>query len=110
MCFYCIQSDILLCGIARFSRGNKNKLKHFSLKKEKKLRTASLKQNLLVLLKKKSVMGRHRNKDFTINTEKHTYMKIIVTIIPTNVVTNTLVTVFLPFRRNQKNKSRFQKN
>ena len=55
-------------------------------------------------------MGRHRNKDFTINTEKHTYMKIIVTIIPTNVVTNTLVTVFLPFRRNQKNKSRFQKN
>ena len=24
MCFYCTQSDILLYGIARFSRGNKN--------------------------------------------------------------------------------------
>ena len=35
MCFYCTQSDILLCGIARFSRGNKNKLKTFSLKNEK---------------------------------------------------------------------------
>ena len=29
VCFYCTQSDILLCGIARFSRGNKNKLRTF---------------------------------------------------------------------------------
>ena len=47
-------------------------------------------------------MGRHRNKDFTINTEKHTYMKIIVTIIPTNVVTNTLVTVFFALSQKPK--------
>ena len=47
------QSDILLCGIARFSWTNKNKLEHFSLKNEKNLRTASLKQNLLVLIYKK---------------------------------------------------------
>ena len=43
VCFYCIQSDILLCGIARFSRGNKNKLRTFQPQKwKKKIRTASL--------------------------------------------------------------------
>ena len=51
VCFYCTQSDILLCGIARFSRGN-NKLRTFQPQKWKKLRTASLKQNLLFLIKK----------------------------------------------------------
>ena len=59
MYFYCTQSDILLCGIARFSQGNKNKLRTFQpqkkKKKKKKKRTASLKQNLLVFIKSKSV-------------------------------------------------------
>ena len=35
-CFYSTQSDILLCGNARFSRGNKNKLRTFQPYKEKK--------------------------------------------------------------------------
>ena len=46
------EKDILLCGITRFSRGNKNKLRTFQPQKWKKIRTASLKQNLLVLIKK----------------------------------------------------------
>ena len=37
-CFYCTQSDILLCGIARFSRGNKNKLRTFQPQKGKKIK------------------------------------------------------------------------
>ena len=49
-CFYCAQSGIL-CGIANFSQGKKNKLT-FLPQKWKILRTASLKQNLLVLIKK----------------------------------------------------------
>ena len=51
VCFYFTQSDILLFGIARFSWWNKNKLRIFQKwkKKKKKKRTASLKQNLLVL-------------------------------------------------------------
>ena len=53
MCFYCTQSDILLCGVARFSWGNKNKLSTCQFQKWKKLRAASLKQNLLVLIKKR---------------------------------------------------------
>ena len=54
MYFYCTQSEILLCGIARFSRGNKNKLTTFQPQKwKKKIRTSSLKQNLVVLIKKK---------------------------------------------------------
>ena len=36
-CFYGTQSDILLCGIARFSRGNKNKLRTFQPQKWKKI-------------------------------------------------------------------------
>ena len=52
-CFYSTQSDILLCGIARFIRGNKKKLRTFRPQKWKKLRAASLKQNLLVLVKKR---------------------------------------------------------
>ena len=51
-CFYCTQSDILLCAISRFSWGNKNKLKTFQPQKLKKKRTVSIKQNLLVLIKK----------------------------------------------------------
>ena len=36
MCFYCTQSDIFLCGTARFSRGNKNKLRMFQPQNGKK--------------------------------------------------------------------------
>ena len=36
VCFYCTQSDILPCGIARFSRGYKNKLRTFQPQKGKK--------------------------------------------------------------------------
>ena len=39
VCFYSTQSDILLCGIARFSRGNKNKLRTFQSQKGKKIKT-----------------------------------------------------------------------
>ena len=60
------QSDILLCGIARFSWANKNKLEHFSLKNEKNLRTASLKQNLQVLIKTKSVGSVKCNRNFNL--------------------------------------------
>ena len=35
VCFYCTQPDILLWGIARFSRGNKNKLRTFQPQKLK---------------------------------------------------------------------------
>ena len=40
VCFYCTQSDILLCGIARFSRGNKNKLRTFQPQKWKKIKSS----------------------------------------------------------------------
>ena len=40
VCFYCTQSDILLCGIARFSRGNKNKLRIFQSQKWKKIKNS----------------------------------------------------------------------
>ena len=40
VCFYCTQSDILLCGIAKFSRGNKNKLRTFQPQKWKKIKNS----------------------------------------------------------------------
>ena len=40
VCFYCDQSDILLCGIARFSWGNKNKLRTFQPQKWKKIKSS----------------------------------------------------------------------
>ena len=40
VCFYCTQSDILHCGIARFSRGNKNKLRIFQSQKWKKIKNS----------------------------------------------------------------------
>ena len=61
-CFYCTQYDILLCAIAKFCRGKKNKLRTFQSQKwkKKKKRTASLKQNLLVLIKKECILQNHR--------------------------------------------------
>ena len=40
VCFYYTQSDILLCGIARFSQGNKNKLRTFQPQKWKKIKNS----------------------------------------------------------------------
>ena len=40
-CFYCTQSDILLCAISRFNWGNKNKLKTFQPQKLKKKKEQS---------------------------------------------------------------------
>ena len=40
VCLYCTQSDILLCGIARFSRRNKNKLRTFQPQKWKKIKNS----------------------------------------------------------------------
>ena len=62
VCFYYTQSNILLCGIARFSRGNKNKLRTFQPEKWKKLRTASLKQSSLVLIKKEGIPRRRKRR------------------------------------------------
>ena len=76
MCFYYTQSDILLCGIARFSRGNKNKLRTFQPQKWKKLRTASLKQNLLVLIKKECILQATRMFVKSIPSEKYLSLKM----------------------------------
>ena len=40
--FYLTQSDILLCGIASFSRGNKKKLRKFQPQKGKKIKDSQL--------------------------------------------------------------------
>ena len=39
VCIYCTQSGIL-CGIAKFSRGNKNKLRTFQPQKQKKIKNS----------------------------------------------------------------------
>ena len=55
VCFYCTQSDILLCGIARFSRGNKNKLRTFQPQKWKKFKNSQPQTKFTGSYKKKSV-------------------------------------------------------
>ena len=48
MCFYCTQSDILLCGIARLSRGNRSRLRTFqsrNWKKKKKKKKKKIKSS-----------------------------------------------------------------
>ena len=65
VCFYCTQSDILLCGIARFSRGNKNKLRTFQPQKWKKIKnsqsqtkfTGSYKKKECILAVQKQSLG-----------------------------------------------------
>ena len=52
MCFYCTQSDIPLCGIARFSQGNKNKLT-FQPQKGKKIKNSQPKTKFTDSYKKK---------------------------------------------------------
>ena len=87
MCFYCTQSDILLCGTARFSRGNKNKLRPFQLQKGKKLRTANLKQSLLVLINKQSVDDSNRSTSKTLSHKVSRNCNISKDIIYDNVIT-----------------------
>ena len=58
VCFYCTQSDIL-CGIAKFSRGNKNKLRTFQPQKWKKSKNSQPQTKFTGSYKKRSV--------FTIN-------------------------------------------
>ena len=50
--FYCTQSGILLCSIARFSRGNKTKLRKCQSQKWKKIKNSQPQKKLLVLIKK----------------------------------------------------------
>ena len=56
MCFYSTQSDILLCGIARFSRGNKNKLRTFQPQKLKKIKNSQPQTEFTGSYKKESVL------------------------------------------------------
>ena len=70
VCFYCAQFHTV-CGIAKFSQGNKNKLRIFQpqkWKKTKQLRTASFKQNLLVLIKKECIAWFKTNKPWRLKS------------------------------------------
>ena len=53
VCFYSIQSGILLCGIARFSRGNKSKLRTFQPQKWKKIKNSQRQTKFTGSYKKK---------------------------------------------------------
>ena len=67
VCFYCTHSDILFCGIARFSRGNKNKLRTSEPQKRKKIKNSHPQTKFTGSYKKKSVIN--------------DYVKIILIII-----------------------------
>ena len=54
VCFYCTQSGIL-CGIAKFSRGNKNKLRTFKPQKWKKIKNSQPQTKFTGSYKEKSV-------------------------------------------------------
>ena len=60
VCFYCTQSDIFYCGTARFSRGNKNKLRTFQPQKWKRIKNSQpqTKSNGSYKKKNRSVMQR----------------------------------------------------
>ena len=53
VCFYCTQSEILLCGIARFSRRNKSKLRTFQPQKWKKIKNSQPQTKFAGCYKKK---------------------------------------------------------
>ena len=53
VCFYHTKSDILLCGIARFSRGSKNKLKTFQPQKGKNFKNSQSQTKFTGSYKKK---------------------------------------------------------
>ena len=62
MCFYCTQSEILLCGVARFSRAN-NKLRTFQPQKcKKKIENSQPQTNFTSSYKKKIVYVLEQNK------------------------------------------------
>ena len=56
VCFYSAQSDILLCGIAKFIRGNKSKLRTFQPQKWKNKKNSQRQTKLTDSYKKKSVV------------------------------------------------------
>ena len=53
MCFYFTQSDILLRGIARITRENKNKLRTFQPQKRKKIKNSQPQTNFTGCYKKR---------------------------------------------------------
>ena len=70
--FYCTQSDIL-CGIARFSRGNKSKLRTFQPQKWKKIKN-SQPQTKFTGSYKKSVLLKKVFRYFGFNVMLHVYI------------------------------------
>ena len=63
VCFYCTQSDIFLCGIASFSRGNKNKLRRFQSQKWKKIKNSQPQTKFTGSYKTKRVHRGYKNFD-----------------------------------------------
>ena len=59
VCFHCTQSDILLCGIAKFSRGNKNKLRTFQPQKWKKIKSSQPQTKFTGFYKKRVYFEEH---------------------------------------------------
>ena len=59
VCFYCTRSDILLCGIARFSWGNKNELRTFQPQKWKKIKSSQPKTKFTGSYKKRVYFEEH---------------------------------------------------
>ena len=59
VCFYCDQSDILLCGIARFSWGNKNELRTFQPQKWKKIKSSQPQTKFTCSYKKRVYFEEH---------------------------------------------------
>ena len=59
VCFYCTQSDILLCGIARFSWGNKNELRTFQPQKWKKIKSSQPQTKFTCSYKKRVYFEEH---------------------------------------------------
>ena len=59
VCFYCDQSDILLCSIARFSWGNKNELRTFQPQKWKKIKSSQPQTKFTGSYKKRVYIEEH---------------------------------------------------
>ena len=57
VCFYRTKSGIFLCGIARFSGGNKNKLRTFQSQNGKKIKNSQPQTKFTGSYKKKSVVS-----------------------------------------------------
>ena len=59
VCFCCDQSDIILCGIARFSSGNKNKLRTFQPQQWKKIKSSQSQTKVTGFYKKRVYFEEH---------------------------------------------------